>query len=179
MVSGADLDPLDAETVGLNPAEGMDVCSCLFTIIHLSPYHWCYMVSLLRKHRKIKYEKDRSGRKHEQRKQYTPSWTSEKEMTRHYNRPCGICAVNWTEQPQVNIQWQSCGLKILNLVVSHLESGAVLDLGQTWLKDNKWDQQFIIVNKIVKPCDMGREITKYILKAIFYTLRLTINSTIP
>jgi hypothetical protein len=35
-VLGVCLDRLDAETVGSNPAKGMDVCSRLFIIIHLS-----------------------------------------------------------------------------------------------------------------------------------------------
>jgi hypothetical protein len=52
-VLGVCLDRLDAETVGSNPAKGMDVCSRLFIIIHFSPYHRRCIVYLLRKDRKI------------------------------------------------------------------------------------------------------------------------------
>jgi hypothetical protein len=43
-VSGVGPDHLDAETVGSNPVWGMAVCPCLFIIIHLSIYHWRYVV---------------------------------------------------------------------------------------------------------------------------------------
>jgi hypothetical protein len=39
VVWGRGLDCMDAKIVGSNPAQGMDVCPCLFIIIiHLSPY---------------------------------------------------------------------------------------------------------------------------------------------
>jgi hypothetical protein len=42
------VDRIDAETVGSYPVYSMDICARVFTIIitviHLSPYHWHYIV---------------------------------------------------------------------------------------------------------------------------------------